>query len=280
MELFLTENKGLTQSFLDSDQYPDISILANRLYNLIKNPYIDTLYKEVEDEYKDISQIEDELSTAFTNIKAVYPDFQIPVVQTVITGLYKDLFISDSLIVIGLDFFLGSEASYKPNPREIPSYMLERYTRDYMSSHIINDIALRYIQSTRDDNTMLAEMIDYGKSYFFTSQVLPCLDIRLIAGYDVDEYKEISSNEKIIWSSFLTNEVVYETSHIIKNKFIGERPKIPEIGNQCPGRIGRWIGYRILESYAKHSPEVTLKEVMETKNAKNLFLNSKYNPLR
>lgn len=278
----LQNNPIFANDFLQANRYPDISLLTKQLYGLFHDPHFDTLRQEVDSAFGDLEMVAEELGTAFANIQKNYPDFKIPKVKTIITGLENgsDLFISDEVIIIGLDFFVGPGATFKPNPKEIPSYMLERYTRDYLTAHIINYIGLRYIQSNPRDNTMLAEMIDYGKSYFFTSQMLPCMPLGYIVGYNEKVHQDVQNNEKIIWTSFLNNEVLYETNHVIKNKFNSERPKVFEIGNDCPGRVGRWIGYRILESYAEAHEGTSLREMMEEEDAKTLFLNSKYNPLR
>ncbi len=89
----------------------------------------------------------------------------------------------------------------------------------------------------------------------------------------------ITDHEDVIWASFLENEVLFETNHFVKDKFISERPKTYEIGENCPGRIGRWVGWRILDSYTRNNPEVTFKEVMDNDNALKIFEVSKYKPV-
>ncbi|NJN42061.1 MAG: hypothetical protein HC811_07420 [Flammeovirgaceae bacterium] len=59
-------------------------------------------------------------------MKYYYPDFKPPVIKTMLTGLETDLYVSDSLIVIGLDYYLGKGAKYRPNMYE---YMLRRYEK-------------------------------------------------------------------------------------------------------------------------------------------------------
>ena len=56
---------------------------------------------------------------------------------------------------------------------------------------------------------------------------------------------------------------MYESSHFIKNKYVNERPNVTEIGNECPGRIGQWLGWKIVNAYMKNNPEVTLQELMK-----------------
>ena len=64
------------------------------------------------------------------------------------------------------------------------------------------------------------------------------------------------------------------------NKYIGERPNIPEIGKQCPGRIATWVGWQIVRKYMEEHPQVSLQQLMEEKDAQKIFQQSKYKPRR
>jgi len=56
-----------------------------------------------------------------------------------------------------------------------------------------------------------------------------------------------------------------------------ERPKTLEIGNDCPGRIGEWVGWEIIKKYMAVQ-QITLPELMETSDAQQLFMQSRYKP--
>ena len=80
-----------------------------------------------------------------------------------------------------------------------------------------------------EDKSMLAEMIYYGKAYYFTSQVLPHTQDSLLIGYSAEELQNINQNEDVIWAHFVEKQLLYETSHFTKKKYMDERPK--NIGN-------------------------------------------------
>ena len=63
-----------------------------------------------------------------------------------------------------------------------------------------------------------------------------------------------------------------------KDKFIAERPKTFEIGQNCPGRIGRWIGWEIVKSYMSNNPETSLNGLMENNNSRKIFERSGFKP--
>lgn len=270
------DNTVFANGFLDADQYPSEDRIAGQYLQLLKDPYIDSLYQETIKEYGDFDEITDQLSIAFGKIKSLYPEFEVPKIQTTVTGLYKDLYFNDTTIIIGIDHFLGQNAKYKP--LDVPDYIYRRYDKDHMAAMIVSVLAGGFNKSDFLDNTMLAEMIDFGKIYYFTAQVLPCTPEHLIIGYTVEEWLDSKKHDGIIWANFIENELLYETNHTLKNKFIGERPRVYEIGDRCPGRIGRWVGWQIVEAYMKSNPQVTLTQLMQETDARKIFQGSKYKP--
>jgi len=260
--------------FLHADQYPSDSVLANQLFQLIQNKSIDTLYEESLEAFSDIESIISSLETSFGRLTGYYPKTQLPVVQTVFTGLYNDLFVSNEHIIIGMDFFIGREASYKP--QQIPEYILKRYTTEHLPANIMQFVSSQFIQTSKSE-TMLAEMIDYGKSYYLLSKILPCTPEHILMGYTEEEWNDSFDNDEIIWANFIENELLFETNHQVKQKFLGERPNVYEIGDKCPGRIGRWVGWQIVKAYSEKTG-ITVIELMKETDANKVFRESQYKP--
>ena len=274
VQSFLSSNRQFSNVFLDSDQYPHDSVLAQRMYGLVTNPSIDTLYQESLEAFKDLESILKELESSLGRLKTLYPETRIPTVQTFISGLYKDLFISNDHIMIGLDFFIGENASYKP--REIPGYILRRYNTEHLPAIITKFIASQYV-SPGQGESMIAEMIDFGKTYYLLSQIMPCTDERILIGYTQEEWNASFENEAIIWANFIENEVLYETNHRIKQKFLAERPNVYEIGDKCPGRIGAWVGWQIVNQYMDRS-NITVQQLLADTDHNKIFTQSGYKP--
>jgi hypothetical protein len=63
-----------------------------------------------------------------------------------------------------------------------------------------------------------------------------------------------------------------------KQKFLGDRPKTLEVGEQCPGRIGQWVGWQIVKKYMETHPDVSLPQLMQMNDAEKIFKESRYKP--
>lgn len=271
----LKQNPDYTLRFLDGDQYPTLDILASKVYELSKDAFIDTLYTEASEVYADISSVQSQLEEVVGRLKTLFPEEQSPDLVTTVTGMYNDLLITDSLIIVGIDFFIGDEATYRPI--NIPNYMLKRYDREHLVPIIAKFMATTQV-ATSPKNTLLSEMIDFGKTYYLTSRLLPCVPDSILMGYSADEMEAVVDNEKIIWANFVENKILYETSHFIKQKFLGERPNIHEISAKCPGRVGAWIGWQIVEDYMKKNKEVDILTLLDDTDHDKIFSKSGYKP--
>ncbi|MEQ9466976.1 MAG: gliding motility lipoprotein GldB [Ekhidna sp.] len=274
VEAFLENQQDFAQFFLHADQYPADSVLANRIFGLIQNPSIDTLYQESVGAFENFDEVVKTLEDGLGRLKMYYPNAPSPVVQTCVTGLYNDLFISNDHIMIGMDFFIGEGATYAP--QQIPHYILRRYNTEHLAASILQFISSQYIAKSKGD-AMLAEMIDYGKSYFLLSKILPCTPGNILIGYTEEEWVDIYKNDAIIWANFVQNEWLYEADHTMKQRFIGERPVVYEIGDKCPGRIGRWLGWEIVNAYAEKTG-ASVQEIMAETDFNKIFTESKYKP--
>ena len=278
---FLQKYPTLATQFFAVNQYPKREILENSLSKLAQDTAIHTIYKETKAAYGDIADLEKQFSDAFSHIKHYYPNFVVPKIYTIITGLAIETFVSDSVIVLSLDYFLGNDAKYKPKEPSglpFPDYILRRYKREFIVPTCLLYVSNKYNKVDMLENTLLAEMIYYGKAYEFVKTMMPCTPDSLIIGYTGEQLKDTEGHEGLIWGFFLEQKVLYETSHFIKTKYTGERPYTAEIGPRCPGKIGTWLGWRIIQEYRATHPQVSFPTLMETKSSKTLFLDSKYKP--
>ena len=275
----LDNHKVLREFFFKRAQYPDDSVFINELYKRFTNIHLDTLAMEVKRVFGNEEKLRAEFVQAFKNLQYYYPEAKIPRIETVISGFETDLYVSDSLIIVGLDYYLGKGARFRPNMYD---YML----RQYNPENIVPSIMLIYgiVPTTNhmdgNNKTALADMIAYGKSFYFAKQIVPCAPDSVFIWYSAEEIKGARENQDVIWARLIEDKLLYSTSHIVKQKYLGDRPKTAEVGVDCPGRIAQWVGWQIVKSYMKEHPNRTLPDLMNSGNADKIFEESKYKPKR
>lgn len=275
---FLNTHTAIARLYfnVDSNAPGNDTALVNELYHRINDSTLNVLYQQVQNEFGDATDLQKELSAAFANIHKDFPEFRIPRVVTMVTGFMgPDLVISDSLIVIGLDYFVGPKATYRPRGPEYPQYILRRYQKQYIAPAIVFAISDKYNATDQADQTMLADMVYYGKGYVFTKTMMPETADSLIIGYTDQQLTETYNAQDLVWAHFIDNQLLYQTTPSVKMRYMNERPFTAEIGARCPGAIGRWVGWRIVGKY-NDEKKVPIAELMRNANARQIFEQSKY----
>ncbi|SNC77472.1 gliding motility-associated lipoprotein GldB [Hymenobacter gelipurpurascens] len=272
-EQFIKQHPLFARQFLQSSQYPP-GMLGATLARLATNTELRKLGYQADTTFQ-TDKLNVELKQLFQHIKYYFPDFQIPPVKTFVSGLSQDLSVSDSLLVISTDFFIGPKAAWRP---KVPQYILRRYTKPHALPMVALSISSKYNQKQTTNQTMLGEMVQFGKALYFAEKVLPCTPDSLLIGYTNKEIAGVAFNEGKIWAYFIEKNLLYNTAPFTIQKYVGERPNIPEIDKTCPGRVGAWVGWQIVRKYMAEHPNVTLKQLMAEKNAQHILNDSKYRP--
>lgn len=266
---------GFAKEFLQASAYESKEEMASEMILANQDTLLMELYNEVDNHFEDISGLERELENAFKYIKYYYPNFKIPQVYTFVSGFGSDIFLTKDMLVIGLDYFLPLE--HKFQPPDLPQYISKRYQKEYIVPMVVTAISAEFNQTDMSQSTLLAEMIYYGKAYHFTKTMLPCTSDEYIIGYTPEEISACFSNEEFIWSHFVENDLLFETNPFIVRKYTGEAPATDEISPDAPGRIGRWLGWNIVDDY-RFNNKFSLEELMLEANTEKIFRQSGYKP--
>jgi hypothetical protein len=273
----LNQNPSVAQLYFNANDAGNDTALVHELTNRAANPTLNTFNQQIQDQFGDMADLRTELAGAFSTIRKDFPDFQSPKVVTVVTGFMgPDLVVTDRLIVIGLDYFAGQTSKYRPQGPEYPQYILRRYAKDYLVPAIVFAISDKYNATNRTDQTMLADMVYYGKGYVFTKNMLPEVPDSLIIGYSDKQLTQTFNAQDVVWAHFIDNQLLYQTNPAVKQRYLNERPFTAEIGQAAPGAIGRWLGWRIVGKYHDEHPGVGIAELMRNANARQIFEQSGY----
>jgi hypothetical protein len=269
----LFQKNPFLKSYFGAGAEVSDSLIVSQLYTNVSSQQLQQFNQSLAQQFGDLNSIQTQLQRAFGAIKASYPDFKPPQVMTAVTGFMgRDLYVSDSLIIIGLDYFGGPKATYRP---QVYDYQLRRFQAEYIVPSVLFLMASRYNKINKNDNTLLADMTWYGKGYEFVKYVLPDTPDSLVIGYSGQQLTDVYASQEDIWAYFLDRKLLYQTRDAEKERFLGERPSTVEISQYCPGSIARWVGWRIVSKYVQET-KPSLAELMANENARVLLEGSKY----
>ena len=275
---FMRTNPVLARYYLQAGQVP-ADTLAKTLAQFATNAGLQKLAQQTAAAFADSASLRRDVAAMFGRVHYYFPDFKTPAVATTyVSGLLgKDIYVNDSLLVISLDWFAGPKASYRP---DLPQYMLRRYQPANVLPTLALAVSSKYNRHQLTATSMLDQMVDQGKRLYFAGQALPCTPDSVLLGYSGKELRNVQFNEARIWGHFLENNLLYITTPFVIQKYVGERPNVPEIDRTCPGRIGQWLGLQIVRKYMAEHPDVPLPKLMATTDAQRILNDSHYRPKR
>jgi hypothetical protein len=273
---FMRANPVFARYYLQAGQAP-ADTLAKALAQLATNPDLKLLSQQTATAFADSASLRKDMASMFGRVKYYFPDFKTPAVATTyVSGLLgKDIYINDSLLVVSLDWFAGPKAKYRP---DLPQYMLRRYRPANVLPTLALAVSSKYNRHQLTATSMLDQMVDQGKRLYFAGQVLPCTPDSLLLGYSKKDLANVKFNEARIWGHFLENNLLFSNTPFVIQKYVGERPNVPEIDRTCPGRVGQWVGLQIVRKYMAEHSSVTLAQLMAEKDTQRLLNDSHYRP--
>lgn len=182
---------------------------------------------------------------------------------------------ADSLLLISIDTYLGDN---HPLYEGIPKYIKETLSPNHLEAEIIDALSHRFLPKV-EDRTFLAQCLHEGKRLmlhdYFAPDVLAIHKIQ----YSEKSWKWAETHESEIWRFFVDNEYLFSTNENLKHRFLSPGPYskfYTFLDTNSPGRIGQWIGYRIIQAYQKRTG-ASLHQVLTT-DTQELLKKSRYNP--
>ncbi|MCB0400306.1 MAG: gliding motility lipoprotein GldB, partial [Winogradskyella sp.] len=235
------------------------------------------LLAEVIKVYPDFKVVKNDFEGLFQHLKYYDKTFSIPRVVTLTNDVdYRNkTIVTDSLVLVALDNFLGEDHEFYQN---IPRYLAKNMQKNQIVSEVAEAYAKKYIyQSSR--KTLLDEMIYHGKLLYFKDMMIPFKSDAEKIGYTEQELKWAEANESPIWSYFIEKELLYSTDSKLPSRFIADAPYSKfylELDNESPGRLGQYIGWQIVKAYAETTDENVLT-ILE-KEPEEIFNKAKFKP--
>ena len=93
VEIFLQNHGEMATRIFHLNEYTNEKILAERIFGLVQNEFIDTLYREANEAFEQLL-FEEKMNTSLGLLKYYFPEVAVPKIQTIVSGLYNDLAIS------------------------------------------------------------------------------------------------------------------------------------------------------------------------------------------
>ena len=219
-----------------------------------------------------------EIETAFKHFKYYYPNEPIPVIFTFQSGFNYKIVPNDTLLGIGLEWYIGSDNNLikRLSPQAFPVYEKEKMQPEYLVVDVVKGFVKVKFQEKLKMEDLLSVMIFYGKIMYLTDAMIHDKSNALKMNYTDEEWDWCVDNEKEIWIFLAENNLLFDSSMREITKWVNNGPFTNGLPQESPSRVGIWIGWQMVKQYMEDNPKISLQRMMDMED-NGLFLNN-YKP--
>lgn len=226
--------------------------------------------------FKEVRQMEVQMGEAFARLAYLYPTLPIPDLYFFVSGFNRAILWDNELIAVGVDMYLGSDYPYYN--QVVYEYQKQTMRPECIPADVLSVYLFANFPSQFQQRRLLEQMLYRGKIIYLLAALFPEEKGSEIMGYSSEQWMWCEKHEHQIWAAVLDQKDLFKNDVLLISKYLNEAPFTSTISPDSPGRLGTWLGWRIVESYMKNNSEVTLVELMDMWDAQRLLEASKYRP--
>lgn len=226
--------------------------------------------------YADVSGLERDLGRAFARMQFLFSDIPVPEVLFFVSGFNASVVFTEEGVAVGADMYLGSDYPYYN--RVVHNYQKQTMRKESICGDVVSAWLFRHIAFSGTHRRLLEQMIYRGKVMYLLAQLLREQPAYEVMGYTREQWAWCEHYERAIWNKMMDRHDLFSSEQRIIASYLNDGPFTSEISQESPGRLGTWVGWRIVESYMEHQPQVTMQQLMQQSDAQLILQESYYKP--
>ncbi len=229
-----------------------------------------------QEKFANVDSLQEALNMGFSRLHYLYPEWDIPSVYLFVSGFNSSVMYYEDIIGVGVDMYLGSDYPYYN--QVVYDYQKQTMRKACVAGDVLGTYLAYHISYNSKYNRLLEQMIFRGKQLFLLGELLPNEPAWELIGYSKEQWDWCEMYEQAIWNRMMEKRDLFKTESMLINSYLNDGPFTAEISQESPGRLGLWVGWRIVDSYMTNNKDVTLIELMSEGDAQNILEQSYYKP--
>lgn len=225
-----------------------------------------------------LDSIESALGEMRRNFADRLPEVHFPTMYSIVSPFNQSIFSVDTVMLVALNHYLGND--YEGYSYFEPYQRLTKHP-EHISYDIAEAvIAAKYPYTAGKQPTALNRMLYEGALVTALMETIPDASLSEALGYTPQQLQWAQDNETRAWNAIVTRQLLYSTDPLISDRLTLPSPATTLIHPDSPGRLGRYIGYRIIQSYIDNNPGTDLSQLLSpaTYNSQSTLIKAKYSP--
>lgn len=236
----------------------------------------------IRDRLGSLDSVETVLGKAAEQSKKIIPELKWPQLYGVISTYDQAIILSgDTLALIGTNHYLGADDEAYTG---FDAYKRRNKCLEALPWQLTEAMLLSQAPYTlsRADATALSRMIYSGGVEWIVARLTDTDDFGKLLGWDDAQSKWAVENEGNAWNALISRKMLYSTDEPTAERLTQNAPATAILHPDAPGRMGTWLGMRIVDAYMKSHPDMKAWQLLQKDfygDVKTL-VESGYNPLR
>ena len=215
---------------------------------------------------------QEDLSAAFGRLAGHFPSIPPPRMDFAYTGFNYSAYPTDTLLVIGCEFFIGADhpAVRGLPPNIYPRYMQERMVPPHLTGDALRGWLLVHFQDEGypSQGRLAEELLYWGKILFIARCLAPELAAHDLLDWTEAEWNWAQDHEMQVWMELRKEEFLYTSRRMDIQRWVADGPftHAGAVPQESPDRLGWYMGMRWVEDHMRKHPDMTLQQLMSRKD--------------
>lgn len=227
-----------------------------------------------------VESIEPALTTMLNHYAAMTGGGRVPRVFAVISPFRQSVMTADSVVLIALNHYLGPDfegyEGFADYERRLKTLRLA--VPDVAEALLVKS----FPYEGKRESTVLSRLLYEGALVNAKRAITPEMSEADAIGVTEEELKWLDENEPKIWQTLIERNLLYSTDPRDAERLVLPGPGTPQINTEAPGRTGRYIGYRIVQSFLENEEPAKAETLLKPDfyDSRSTLPRSKYSPAR
>lgn len=215
---------------------------------------------DVDSVYPDLSPLSRQLAAITASAKKNGLDLPEMQFYTIVWGKPQPLMRDSDVMIIALNHYLGKDYEGYSHWEE---YRRAAKTPEMLPYDVAAALVATQIPMTSTASSTLLDWLLYeGALVEARLMLVDNPDVAAALGFTPEQLRWCEENYDAMMREVASRRMLYDTDPVLIDRMLAPSPASPLMANRAPGRVGRYIGYRLVQDYVRKHPSATLKEIM------------------
>lgn len=237
---------------------------VSRIKMFVNDPYVKRVEKRIAEKFTDFSERKKVIFDGFKHLKYHFPEGNYPKNIVFINSHFaSNIFCTEQEVGVSLERYLGAETDViKELPDPIFQWIKDKMDAQYLERDVLTAwIMTHFIPETKGNTA--EQIIHWGKIIYLTEAAFPKMEKHIIMRYSAEDLEWANKNEYSFWQYLVKEKMLFSENEREQMNFLSDAPFTAGLPEKGPDRLGQFIGWRMVQSFMKANPKMSLAEMIE-----------------